>query len=113
MNLTELGAKIQELGLMQKAFIEFSKEEALALCDVLVEMMEDQKMPYFRVMPDGKRELVIPWSAPRELQTWKHEDGFPRMHKLLVSLGATDEEIVRYLGPDWKDSEYFEPGKKF
>ncbi|GAB6036183.1 hypothetical protein JCM15519_07420 [Fundidesulfovibrio butyratiphilus] len=105
MNLPRLAQHLQDQGIMGKPFNELSREEVEALvraCWDAADAEDVRRFPYFQQMPaSGERVLVSPCDAPTVFRTWLCEDGWIEMYHMLKMLGATDEEMARYLGPDW------------
>jgi len=108
MNLPALATKLQELGIMGKAFVDLSRDEAVALveaCWGILEQTDARRMPYWRGPVRGavERELCVPFDSPDTFKTWLHEDGWLRMYRLLEMMGAEPCEFRRYLGRDWME----------
>lgn len=108
MNLPALATRLQELGIMGKAFCDLSRDEAVAMveaCWGILEQSDVRRMPYWRERVPGQRqrELVFPLDAPSEFKSWLHEDGWMRMYRLLEMMGADDGDRCRYLGQDWME----------
>lgn len=102
-NLQALAAKLQTTGIMDKAFADMSRDDVLVMVGAVVEALETRRMPYFESYGDY-RELVIPRDAPVEMQPHRAPCGWLAMHRTLCTLGATEEEFTRYLGPTWHES---------
>ncbi len=88
---------------MGKPFAELSREEVEALvraCWDAADAEDVRRFPYFREV-GGQRELCSPCDAPTVFRTWLYGDGWIETYHMLKMLGATDEEMARYLGPDW------------
>lgn len=106
MNLPKLAESLESLGLMQRAFVDLSREEAESLvraCWDTLEPTDARRLPYFRAERDGTRTLVTPFDSPECMKTWLKQDGFLALHDVLRALGATGEEMTAYMGPNWKE----------
>lgn len=108
MDLPKLATKLQELGIMGKAFVDLSRDEAEAMvraCWDILEPTDARRMPFWRgpVTDTNERELCIPFDSPAMLQPWLKGDAWMEMYRLLERMGAEPCEFRRYLGQDWKE----------
>lgn len=107
-NLPALADRLNEIGVMEKAFIAMNREEVTALCQAVVDNLDAEPwtMPYWRPQ-GGERVLVMPADAPPVYRTWLYDSsknhGRVVLYHLLRTIGANEKEMVAYLGEAWRE----------
>ena len=107
-NLPALADRLNEIGVMEKAFIAMNKDEVMAFCQAVVDNLEREPwtMPYWRPQ-GGERVLVMPADAPPVYRTWLYDPnknhGRIVLYHLLRTIGATEMEMAAYLGEAWRE----------
>ena len=104
-DLPALAQRLTTAGIVGKSFSDLSRDEVLSMVQAVLDSLDERgwRMPCFRDS-GGRRELIVPVNAPPYAKTWKAKDPWLAMHRLLSTLGATDEDRVAYLGPLWRES---------
>jgi len=99
MDLKYLARELNELGIMNKAFIDMNEEEINSLCLAVIDAAGSYQPPYLLPEVNGNETLVVPFSSPPEYRYWTIQDHEARRRALisiLRMLNAKTETFAAY-----------------
>ena len=93
-----LEARLEHYKLMDKTPREMNRDELCALAQAFADCVHGFTLPVWK-----EGALTIPRTAPAKYKSWLFEDGYAAAAEILQTCGASEAQLVTYLGKDWRE----------